>query len=273
MLASAGISDHDLNFTFERQENFPYWTFGLFHKGEVFIKSGGKEVKACPYDLNCFKPNTPYSTRIVPGNISWHGDWAVGTLRPEWEELIKWREVLPGVFSVNIAGSVDQEKIKALFRNAVKLFLNPQPFSNISAMHSIEEILLLSTRISEKQMNLRDSRILKAIELLSGNFDKFIDIDSVSKKVGMSPSHFAHLFKEEVGETPMNFREGIRLKHAKQLIIGTNMSIKEIAEAVAYDCAFHFSKRFKVRIGVSPKRFRQQISEPNFLENPIFSKS
>lgn len=266
MLVSAGISNHDQNFTFERKENFPYWTFGLFHKGEAFIKSRGQEIKACPYDLNCFRPNTPYSTRIVPGNISWHGDWAIGTLRPEWEELINWKEVLPGIFTVNVAGSTDQEKIKTLFRDAVESFLNPQPFSSISAMHKLEEVLLLSSKISEEQMDFRDNRILKAIEILSSNFDKFIDIDSLSKQVGMSPSRLAHLFKEEVGETPMNFRESIRLNHAKQLIIGTNMSIKEIAATMFYDCAFHFSKRFKSRLGISPKKFRHQMCETGFLE-------
>ena len=65
----------------------------------------------------------------------------------------------------------------------------------------------------------------------------------------------------------MNFRESIRLNHAKQLIIGTNMSIKKIAATVSYDCAFHFSKRFKMRLGYSPQKLRQQMSMPGFLEN------
>jgi AraC family transcriptional regulator of arabinose operon len=267
MLVSAGISDHDLNFTFERKGSFPYWTYALFHKGEAFIKSNRKDVKACPYDLICIRPNTPYATRIVPGYSSWQGDWLIGSLRSEWEELIKWKEVLPGIYSVNIAGTADQEKIKKYFRDTVNFVLSIHPFADISAMHALEEVLLLTSKINDQQLELNDKRILMAIEILSNNFKKFMDIESVSKEVGMSPSRLAHLFKEEVGETPMNFREGIRLKHAKQLIIGTNMSIKEIAEAVAYDCAFHFSKRFKVRIGVSPNKFRQQISEPNFLEN------
>lgn len=267
MLVSAGISNHDLNFTFERKENFPYWTYALFHKGEAFIKSRGNEIKACPYDLICIRPNTPYTTRIVPGYNSWQGDWIIGTLRPEWEELIKWKEVLPGIYSMNIAGTKVQEKIKGFFRAALEFVLSIHPFADINAMHSLEEVLLLVSKVNDPQLNLYDTRILKAIEILSNNFEKLLEIEDVSRQVGMSPSRLAHLFKTDVGETPMNFREGIRLKHAKQLIIGTNMSIKEIAAAVAYDCAFHFSKRFKIRLGISPKKFRQQMSEPNFFEN------
>lgn len=259
MLISAGISDHDLNFTFERKENFPYWTFGLFHKGEVYIKSQHKEIKACPYDFKCIKPHTPYSTRIVPGFNSWHGDWIIGDLRPGWEELIQWKEELPGIFSMNIGGSTDQERIKKSFREAVEIIVNPQILGNISSTHALEAALILSARINEKIINYRDKRIQKAIEILSGNFESIIDINFVSKKVGMSPSRLAHLFKEEVGETPMSFREAIRLHQAKQLLIGTNMSIKEIATSVAYDCPLHFSKRFKAKLGISPKFFRKKM--------------
>ena len=269
MLVSAGISNHDLHFTFERKGGFPYWTFALFHKGEAFIKSGGQEKKSIPYDLKCIKPNTPYSTRIVPGYQSWHGDWIIATLTPEWEALINWEEELPGIYSLSVAGFTDQENIKKNFRKAVDLVLRPQPFSDLNGMHALEEVLLLSYQISQKKVGVRDKRIIKAIEILSNNLGKIIDIEFVSNQVGLSPSRFAHLFKEEVGETPMNYRESIRLNYAKQLIIGTNMSIKQIAEAVNYDCAFHFSKRFKAIIGVSPKEFRNQLGKPDFLKNTI----
>lgn len=266
MLVSAGISNHDLHFTFERKGGFPYWTFSLFHKGEAFIKSNGIEKKASPYDLVCIKPNTPYSTRIVPGYQSWHGDWLIATLNSEWIRLIQGAEEIPGIFFLNVAGFADQEIIKMKFRNAVDFVLKPQPFSELSGMHAFEEVLLLSYQISQKKLDVRDIRIIKAIEILSNNLNKNFDIDYVAKKVGLSPSRLAHLFKEVVGETPMNFRESIRLNYAKQLIIGTNMSIKQIAEAINYDCPFHFSKRFKSRLGLSPKQFRNQLGKPGFLE-------
>lgn len=266
MLVSAGLSNHDLNFTFERKEGFPFWTYGFFHKGEAYIQSNGKEIIASPYDLIIIQPNTPYSTRIVPGYKFWNGDWIIGALRPEWECLIQWKESLPGVFSLNVAGSANQEIIKKTFRNAVEFIMNPQPLSSINATHALEEVLLLSVKISEKKFKLRDARILRAIAILSNNFNSILNIKNVSNQVGMSPSRLAHLFKEKIGETPMSFREGIRLQQAKQLIIGTNMSIKEIAETLAYDCPFHFSKRFKVRFGTSPKRFREQLCKPGVLK-------
>lgn len=263
MLVSAGISNHDLHFTFERKKGFPYWTFAFFHKGEAFIKSNGQEKKACPYELKCIKPNTPYSTRIVPGFQSWHGDWIIAALKPEWEALINWEEELPGIYSLSVAGFTDQENIKKKFRSAVDHVLRPQPFADLNGMHALEEVLLLSYQISQKKLDVRDKRIIKAIEILSNDLGKSIDINYVSRQVSLSPSRLAHLFKEEIGETPMNFRESIRLNYAKQLIIGTNMSIKQIAEAVNYDCPFHFSKRFKSRLGISPKQFR------DLLENPV----
>lgn len=263
MLISAGISNHDADFTFERNGGFPFWTFAFYHKGECFIKSGGEEIKGCPYDLKCIRPNTPYSTRIVPNFSSWHGDWIIAELRPGWEGLICGVEELKGIYSLNVAGFAEQEKIKESFRNAVNLMLMPEPFADLSAMHALEEVLLLSYHINRMQTQPKDERIRKAIEILSNNFEKKIDVDTVAKKIGMSASRFAHLFKEEIGETPMSFRESIRLERAKQLIFSTNMSIKQIATTLAYDCSFHFSKRFKSRIGVSPQKYRMQTTKTN----------
>ncbi|PCJ60861.1 MAG: hypothetical protein COA79_07320 [Planctomycetota bacterium] len=264
MLLSAGTSNHSRDFRFERKENFPYWTFSFFHKGEVYIKSRGIEIKVKAFDLKCFKPNTPYSTRIVPGSKYWKGDWLIGDIRPEWVDLINWKEEVPGIYVINVAATNYQEKIKKHFREALNCVFSSEPNAPLYAMHALEKVFILASKLNDKYFDNRDRRIIKAIEVLSTTFTEYMDVEILSDEVGLSPSRLAHLFTEQVGESPMSYRESIRLNHAKQLLIGSGMTIQEIAMEVAYDCPFHFSKRFKFRVGVSPKNFRKNLEDPDY---------
>lgn len=265
MLISAGTSNHQVDFQFERKGNFPFWTFSLFHRGAAYMKSNGHEIKTQPYDFKCIRPGTSYSTRGVPGSKHWQGDWLIGTLKTEWEELINWKEIVPGIFKINFAGTSDQEMVKNSFRDAVNYVQSSESNASLFAMHSLERVLLIASKLSEKQIGSRDERIIKAIEYISTDFSKSIDVKIIANAVGLSPSRLAHLFVEQVGESPMSYRESIRLNHAKQLLIGTNMTVQQVAGELAYDCPFHFSKRFKVRMGLSPKQFRKQIEKPGYF--------
>ncbi len=265
MIIGAGISDHDKDFRFKREPGFPYWTFSLAHSGNSIFESLGQEIMSQPFDLKFIKPNTPYATRIVPGGVSWRGDWLIAEPRDEWLEFLHWPSELPGIGRINVAGTQQQEAIKKEFRAAVDIFITGGPLAQLKATHALESVILLSTQLHDAQGSRLDARIIKAIEKLSQDFDQYLDVDMLAESVDLSPSRFAHLFKSETGQTPMAYRESVRLNQAKQMLIGTNWSVQEIAEAVFYESPFHFSKRFKQRFGYSPRKFRQMLSEPEFL--------
>ena len=266
ILVAAGRSDHPINFRFTREAGFPYWTFALFHKGSILINSRGQRIVVQAYDLHCMKPDTPYQTQINPGSRFWQGDWILGDPRPEWVDLMQWPEVLPGLFSINIATSEHREQIKNNFYNAVLACQGDAPHAQTRALHALESVLLDCQGIDDSASTL-DPRIIKAVEILSSHFDHYMDVELLAERVGYSPSRLAHVFREQIGESPMSYREAARLRQAKQLLLGTNMTIQEIATAVFYDNPFHFSKRFKQRIGCAPKHFRQRMHEPSFFES------
>jgi AraC family transcriptional regulator of arabinose operon len=82
-----------------------------------------------------------------------------------------------------------------------------------------------------------------------------MDVASLASSVALSPSRFAHLFRQQVGVSPMQYVDLQRLQRAKQLLERTAKSISEIAFEVGYD-PIHFSLRFKQHTGVSPRAYR-----------------
>lgn len=71
----------------------------------------------------------------------------------------------------------------------------------------------------------------------------------------ISPTYMSKLFKQETGESPINYLIKIRMEKAKELLVKEELSVKEIANSVGYQDAYHFSKLFKKYTGNSPSDY------------------
>jgi AraC family transcriptional regulator len=68
----------------------------------------------------------------------------------------------------------------------------------------------------------------------------------------MSPSRFAHVFKEATGVSPHRFRKQLRLERAKYLLDERNWSVTSVAAEVGYSNVSHFISEFKRIFGHTP---------------------
>jgi AraC family transcriptional regulator len=64
------------------------------------------------------------------------------------------------------------------------------------------------------------------------------------------------VFRRETGETPHQFVTRLRLDEAAKLLRATNQTVLQIAMAVGFESASHFSVQFKRDYGVTPLAFR-----------------
>ena len=78
----------------------------------------------------------------------------------------------------------------------------------------------------------------------------------MAASVGVSPFYMSKLFKEEMGETFINYVTDKRLDKTKKLLAETDLSIKEIAGQTGYSDQNYFSRQFKNKFGISPTDFR-----------------
>lgn len=86
-------------------------------------------------------------------------------------------------------------------------------------------------------------------------------MDQIAENMYLSPFYISKIFKSEMGDTPIRYLINIRLERAKILLEnGDNGSIQEIAAMVGYDDAYHFSKLFKKRYGMSPSEARKRAN-------------
>lgn len=103
------------------------------------------------------------------------------------------------------------------------------------------------------------SVVEKARQYIDKNFtNKDISLDEVSRAVDISPYYFSKIFKEETGRNFIEYITEIRMDRAKELLAGSDMSMKEICAAAGYSDPNYFSRIFKKHTGVTPTEYKEK---------------
>lgn len=102
--------------------------------------------------------------------------------------------------------------------------------------------------------------VKKIVSYLNEHYNQKISLDQIAHNMYLSPVYVSKIFKEETGESPINYLIKIRLEKARDILQEEKMgSIKSIANAVGYEDVYHFSKLFKKYYGISPQNYRKSL--------------
>lgn len=102
----------------------------------------------------------------------------------------------------------------------------------------------------------RTNLVNTIVSYINQNYMEDISLENISKNMYLSPVYISKVFKDETGESPINYLIKTRLDRAKDLLEQGNMTIKEIAKSVGYNDAYHFSKLFKKYYGYPPSKHK-----------------
>lgn len=88
--------------------------------------------------------------------------------------------------------------------------------------------------------------------------DDPLSIRGVARQVCISPYHFIRQFEALFGVTPHQFRIGVRIDQAKQLLAMDRMPVTDICLEVGMSSLGSFSDLFARRVGVPPSDYRRR---------------
>lgn len=99
------------------------------------------------------------------------------------------------------------------------------------------------------------------MKYMEENYREKISLEQIAGNMYLSSFYIAKIFKSETGDTPINYLIGLRMEKAKEILeAAPDEPIKEVAAAVGYSDAYHFSKLFKKHYGVSPLHYKNESS-------------
>ncbi|QGH35522.1 helix-turn-helix domain-containing protein [Gracilibacillus salitolerans] len=99
-----------------------------------------------------------------------------------------------------------------------------------------------------------------AIKYIKSNLHEEITLQQVANHVAYSPYHFSRIFKDQIGLPPHYYLSALRLQKAKELLIQTDLPVRDIGMEIGQQSLGTFTTRFTQKVGVSPSVFRHSAS-------------
>jgi AraC-like DNA-binding protein len=89
-----------------------------------------------------------------------------------------------------------------------------------------------------------------------------VSLSEAAAAVHVSPSYLAHLVKRETGKTYVELVTARRIAHARELLVHTDLTVKEIAFRSGFTDVAYFSRRFRQVEGCTPMGVRARRPAP-----------
>ncbi|MCW5938001.1 MAG: helix-turn-helix transcriptional regulator [Fimbriimonadaceae bacterium] len=131
----------------------------------------------------------------------------------------------------------------------------------------LEDKALLSRRTVERAHDLtegvigrgspNDRLIDRALAIVDRNFAKDLQDHQIAEDLGLSTSHFRHLFRQATKQPFHKYVVGLRLERARDLLVRGEGHVGAVAQAVGFASPAHFSRAFSRRFGSPPSAIRR----------------
>lgn len=151
---------------------------------------------------------------------------------------------------------------EALRHGASDYLLKPLDNTKLEESLSIVKLELSKKYKLEEDHALLGQNALQIVEYASKymleHYMDNIDLSIFSQELGFSSAYLTKLFNKYKGCTPSKYLADLRINYAKQLLLNSDLPIRQIGEKVGYPDQFHFSKMFRKATGMSPSAFRNR---------------
>ncbi len=235
------------------------WLFIYTLGGKGRFGYAGGELIANEGDVVFLKPHTLHDYSVEASLEYWELRWTHFHPRSHWLAYLEIPEVSSGLLHFHVA-KPERKKIEKRFAEVHALATSGRERREDFAMNALEEVFLLLDNINPKVRRQNDLRIAKVQAYLRQHSNQRVTLNDLSRICHLSNSRLSHLFREQVGMSPLEFLDIERLERAKRLLELTSMSIQDIATEVGFDNPFYFTRRFKRYTGVSPRASRGKLS-------------
>jgi len=126
------------------------------------------------------------------------------------------------------------------------------------------EILIFNImRLSSHNMVLdKNKNVTKECSYIKNYIDTHyasnLTLDSLASIAYMNKYYMTRIFKENIGETPINYLINKRISVSKILLETTEYSLSEIFRIVGFSSQSYFNQIFKKRVNVTPRQYRNK---------------
>ncbi len=261
--------------TFISPHNHDFYEIIYICSGEGFHLAEGQRTPVTQGDLLMVTDTVTHSFAATSNNLKWRNilflpealgvqmEWEQGGLEQifraaPFQEIFQFPPAHRNILHLHHK----EEDYKLLVAEMMKEYYYAQPGYQ---QNLIMLLTILLTKIGRNyaQTHLREKNL--SAEMLvnivysffkqSSSYEK-VNLEELAKRAHMTPKYFSKVFKKRTGQNLSHFIRNIRLEHAADLLVRSNLTVEEVMNYVGYQDSKYFYTVFKETFGMTPAQYR-----------------
>lgn len=210
--------------------------------------SSDKSYKVCAGDLVLLSPDASYS-------ISAKNDFRHYTVNFEMHRDSSATDFFSEDFY--LLHSENSGLYNHIFKKLITHWTSRKICFEMQATACLYELLSLAvSEILEKQFHTGSYiRMRPSKEYIDKNYASDITLDMLANLSNMSVTNFRREWMKLYGETALEYRDKLRLFHAKEYLMSGYYTVTEVSQKCGFDDVNYFIRFFKKHTGISPGKF------------------
>jgi AraC family transcriptional regulator len=136
-----------------------------------------------------------------------------------------------------------------------------QLYADCISMAIVARIVASTRRVAPlgrpKVAELARWRLKRVIDYVEARLAEPVSLADLASATGLTRMHFAAQFRAATGLPPHEYLLRRRIERAQEMLVGTGMSVVDVALSVGFQTQSHFTSVFKRFVGQPPRAWRQ----------------
>ncbi len=236
--------------TGDRRIITPYQQFDI-HSGDVTA------VPPHLYHRTFSVSNVPYVNYLIKISGSIADDFCSDIGEGIWNDIFD-KKVLP-------FAEGDRLKIETLLEDMLLVYSETAEYTDQLLKGMLYRLMVFiwknnNGNVGERFKSKLSAPVMDAMYYIEQNYKEDITLRDISVVAGFSEGHFSRLFKAQVGVSFSGYIVNTRIRHVKEMLVNTGLSISEIAIRTGFSNGDYLATCFYRTEGMTPSAYRRSFS-------------
>lgn len=157
--------------------------------------------------------------------------------------------------------SQDADKFDAhpSYREYVQAYMQMAHYERLQ-LHGLVEILFsYFVKHAKPRAVMNDCRMAGLMKYVQEHMEEPLSTEELAQHACVTKCHLIRMFRSALGMTPLRYITQCKVQYAQTLLLRTDLSVRQVGEAVGFKDISYFIRLFRRQLGFTPQEYREKL--------------